>query len=281
MRLPNMAVMAPLLARPAVRRGCVSLAMVAVFTAGSASAATAPVNDRRQGAVRVRRLPFDDVRSTRGATTTRIDRATPCYGRPRATAWYSWTAPRDMRVGAHTVGSRYDTNIGVFRRTAEGLRLVTCNRDRFKGAEARVVFEAVKGRTYHFSVGADSGNGGRLRFRIVKNLMPRGETLGYEVDQVQSHNPVSGTTAVRVHFACSEPATVVITRGTLTQSAGASATFSDRFACHGTTVRTYRFEAGYGFGPGNAELAFRMQADTFGLTTDSYLPDTVTLIDPR
>ena len=94
-----------------------------------------------------------------------------------------------MRVGAHTVGSRYDTNIGVFKATADDLRFVTCNRDRFKDAEARVVFEAVKGRTYHFSVGADSGNGGRLRFRIVKDLMPRGEKLGYSVEEIQSHNP--------------------------------------------------------------------------------------------
>lgn len=275
------AVMDLLRARTAVRVSCACLAMLAMFSTASADAASAPANDRPRDAVRVRELPFDDSRSTRGATTSQVDRATPCYGQPRATVWYSWTAPRDMRVGAHTVGSRYDTNIGVFERTDDGLGLVTCNRDRFKGAEARVVFEAAKGRTYRFSVGADSGDGGRLRFRIVKNLMPRGETLGYATEEVQSYNPATGTAAVRVDFVCSEPATVVVTRGSLTQPPGGSGTFRDRFACHGTTPRTYRFNATRGFGPGTAGFAFRMRADTFGLTLDSYQPESVTLLDPR
>ena len=127
----------------------------------------------------VRSLPFDDARSTRAATTSPHDQTTPCYGKPHATVWYSWTAPRDMPVGAHTVGSRYDTTIGVFQGSGDDLKFVTCNRDRFNGAEARVMFHAAKGRTYHFAVGADAPHGGPLRFRIVKDLRPPGETLGY------------------------------------------------------------------------------------------------------
>jgi hypothetical protein len=264
--------------------GALLVGITVASCAGTSQAAPQRVvHDQRSDARVVRRLPFDHASTTRGATTSPAeDPRTPCYGRPAATVWYSWRAPRPMVLGAHTVGSGYLTTIGVFRTHGGDLRSVACSRPTFRGAEGRLTFEAKKGVRYLIAVGArNGGRGGALRLRLTRAIRPAGERLGFTFGFLHQYRTQAGEPRVRIGFDCKGPATVVVSHGHLRQSVGgvdvAHQPFSDRFACEGRTTRTYTGVRG--FVPGPAMVDFRVQADTFSMAVDHSMSRTVLLVD--
>jgi hypothetical protein len=96
----------------------------------------------------IRSLPFDTgTTTTRATRTAGEDVATSCHRRPEATVWYSFRAPRSMRIGAHTVGSDYIPTLAAFVGSADRLTEVDCSRPTYRGAEPRVSFRVTEGRS--------------------------------------------------------------------------------------------------------------------------------------
>jgi hypothetical protein len=114
--------------------------------------------------------------------------ATPEAGEPRIagvaggrSVWWQWTAPRTERMTFHTVGSSFDTRLGVYTGTeVTALQLVAENDDIFLGPgvcrqppcrrpppprerpESRVDFDAVAGTLYHIAVDGFEGEAGSI-----------------------------------------------------------------------------------------------------------------------
>src|SRR5262249_11803712 len=65
--------------------------------------------------------------------------------------WYTWTAPSDMSVTFNTVGSDFDTLLGVFTGgpTVDNLTLIQDNDNAGNGLQSRVSFAATAGTTYY------------------------------------------------------------------------------------------------------------------------------------
>ncbi len=58
--------------------------------------------------------------------------------------WWNWTAPVSGQVELNTIGSNYDTSLGVYTGSAVN-SLTTSGNDDFYGLQSRVIFNAVAG----------------------------------------------------------------------------------------------------------------------------------------
>ena len=79
-----------------------------------------------------------------------------------ATIWWKWTAPLSYEVSFDTLGSFFDTVLGVYVKTEDGLSEIAYNDDcdESNEAESRVVFNADEGTTYYIvTSGYDSDVG--------------------------------------------------------------------------------------------------------------------------
>jgi hypothetical protein len=73
---------------------------------------------------------------------------------PNSTLWWQWTAPANTSVSIDTLGSDYDTVLGVYTGSSvNGLTTIASNDDDPAGEyNSRVVFDAVAGTTYLIAV---------------------------------------------------------------------------------------------------------------------------------
>jgi hypothetical protein len=84
-------------------------------------------------------------------------------GAAGGTVWFEWTAPANRTVAFDTIGSAYDTTLTVYRGSAAGSLTQVAAGDDYAGLTAsRVVFRAVRGRTYKLALGAKGSGGGRF-----------------------------------------------------------------------------------------------------------------------
>src|SRR5262249_53378779 len=88
--------------------------------------------------------------------------------------WYTWTAPSDMSVTFNTVGSDFDTLLGVFTGgpTGGNLTLIHDNDNAGNGLQSRVSFAATAGTTYYISVDGFNAGGGASQGVILLNWGP-------------------------------------------------------------------------------------------------------------
>jgi hypothetical protein len=85
--------------------------------------------------------------------------------------WYSFTPGATTQVTVSTVGSNFDTIVGVWTGGTLGtLTQVTCNDD-FSGTASQVAFTATAGTTYRIQVGGFSGAGGTLALSVTGNTV--------------------------------------------------------------------------------------------------------------
>ena len=134
-----------------------------------------------QGAFNLNIIPFNDTfalarnlaslmtTSATGTTTgttgevgepANVNAAT---SNPINSAWWNWTAPVNGLVEINTLGSAFDTTLGIYTGTAVNALTVIGSNDDFTGygTQSAVVFTAVAGTTYRISVdgfGAAVGN---------------------------------------------------------------------------------------------------------------------------
>lgn len=86
-----------------------------------------------------------------------------------ASAWWSWTAPANSRVTISTLGSTFDTLLGVYTgNSLDKLKRITRNDDdpTADTRTSRVSFQAVKGITYQIAVDGYNAAMGRIHLSI-------------------------------------------------------------------------------------------------------------------
>ncbi len=85
-----------------------------------------------------------------------------------ASVWWSWTAPSNARVTITTVGSNYDTLLGVYTgASVNSLTTIRTNDDgRGTGLQSRVRFRPTAGVTYQIAVDGFNGAAGDITLNI-------------------------------------------------------------------------------------------------------------------
>jgi hypothetical protein len=130
-----------------------------------ASAAT-PSNDNFGDRTPITGLPFTDSVDTSEATDEGGESRPSCAPIGR-TVWYEYTPATDAVLQADTLGSDFDTVIGIW----EGNDLSTlsemgCDDDTGEGVESMAVFLASAGSTYLIQVGGYHGESGALTLHV-------------------------------------------------------------------------------------------------------------------
>ncbi len=88
--------------------------------------------------------------------------------------WWSWTATRSGSVTITTVGSSFDTLLGVYTGSSVGgLSLIAANDDTV-GLSSSVAFDAVVGTTYRIAVDGYNNSSGNITLNINSNA-PRAD----------------------------------------------------------------------------------------------------------
>ncbi len=97
------------------------------------------------------------------------------YGPPTGgthSVWYRWTAPFSGTATIDTLGSDFDTLLGVYTGSAVGsLTLIASNDDTDVDSTSKVTFAAVNGATYRIAV--DGKNGGRGSITLNYSVVAR------------------------------------------------------------------------------------------------------------
>lgn len=127
-------------------------------------------NDDFDAAVEVTEIPFSHVVLTNEATKAPDDPDCSSGGR---TVWYRFTPQEDISVIVSTLGSNYDTTLGVYTGTSGALVEVACNDDAFGTRQSGLRLEAVAGETYHLMVGSlATGEKGTLKLALTEAPRP-------------------------------------------------------------------------------------------------------------
>lgn len=130
-----------------------------------------PPNDDFANATSAPRLPFSDSVNTASATREPAEPKV-CAQMGSATVWYRFTPDVTQFVQADTLGSDFDTVIGLYTgATLASLTPVAC-KDDADGLQSKVVAELEGGRTYYFEVGGFSGYRGSLVFNLGTTPAP-------------------------------------------------------------------------------------------------------------
>lgn len=125
-----------------------------------------------------------------------------------ASVWWAWTAPASGTVTIDTVGSSFDTTLGVYTGTAvNALTAVASNDDLGSGStQSRVSFAAVSGVTYRIAVDGYKGSGAAATGSITLNWdLPT--TAAPATPSSLSHPATSSTGQYSVTWTASSGAT--------------------------------------------------------------------------
>jgi len=101
-----------------------------------------------------------EISDASGSVTNANYRGTKESGEPNhagntggRSIWYKWTAPRNGLVGISTIGSSFDTTLGIYTGSSvSSLTTVTNDNDSGGNQTSRVVFNAVSNTTYSVAV---------------------------------------------------------------------------------------------------------------------------------
>lgn len=140
--------------------------------ANSAPPATRPPNDSRVAAEALPAAGPTVVRSSVNATREPGDPPLIAGNVSTATVWWSWTAPANVRATVSTIGSGFDTVLGIY--SAAG-SLIAENDDIDFVARLRtsqVSFDAITGQSYLIAVDGFLGATGSVALSV--GFVPRG-----------------------------------------------------------------------------------------------------------
>src|SRR5205085_956184 len=102
--------------------------------------------------------------------------------------WWTWTAPSSSRVSVDTIGSNFDTTLGVYTGSAvTGLTTVASDNDSGGNDTSRLTFTATAGTTYRIAVDGFGGATGNITLHLA--------TLGPANDNFASASSLSGGSA--------------------------------------------------------------------------------------
>ena len=128
-------------------------ALALLVLAAPPASAEPPPNDKLRNAIEIPSIPYTNEQSTLDAVSDG-----PRFCSNDGSVFYRYTATQTQRLQADTIGSDYDTVLGVFTGGRFDAVEVACNDDRFD-LDSGVRFRAEAGQTYYFMIGSCCGNG--------------------------------------------------------------------------------------------------------------------------
>lgn len=213
-----------------VRRGAIALLaspLLLLSLTGVAHAAP-PANDAFADAIPVTEpLPFTDTQDTTDAS---LEADEPQLGDVNCgfdvgnTVWYSYTPSATAVVAADTIGSDFDTVLGVWEGASlNALTLVGCVDDT-RGLQSVVPFRAESGVDYHIQIGGFAGDSGTLAFRVRETTAgfvegtvtdedttaPLGNVCAVVIDAVFGSGNVSLTRADGTYSVAARPGEYIV-----------------------------------------------------------------------
>lgn len=106
--------------------------------------------------------------------------------------WWSWVAPDSAPVRIGTLGSSFDTVLGVYRGSAvNALTLVAEDHRRGGAGQSTVTFEAVEGVEYQIAVDGFNDGTGAASGHVRLNVFQHGSDELHANDNFQNATPVS------------------------------------------------------------------------------------------
>lgn len=246
---------------------------------------TAPPNDNFENATVISSIPFTTTEDATNATVAFDDPF--CVSRNQ-TVWFAFTPVQNMRLEANTVGSSYDTTLGVYTGSRGALNQIGCNDDSNGTLQSSVRFDAIAGTTYYFEVSSFANTAAGLVFNLIPAPVPLAITPS--VTQFGSIEPPTGTATISGFVSCTKPAFVTLA-GQLKQTRGntpITGFFSVFVPCDGitpwsATIQTiptlFRGRSAALFTPGKAVVSATASAIDFdnGETIQRDLAVTITL----
>jgi len=233
------------------------------------ASAAPPPNDKLRHAIEIPAIPYLNEQSTLEAGSDG-----PRFCSNNGSVFYRFTATETRRLQADTLGSDYDTVLGVFTGGRFDAAEVACNDDRY-GLDSAVRFRAEAGQTYSFMVGYCCGNGG--------DDVDQNGNLVFTLDRARKDAPLSvdvtvdadatlhadGTIDVTGSASCTARSGIAID-GALRQHQGDVSVrggFFTTIACDpsGPTewTATVTPRSGQTFGPDDAKVRYSVSADSW------------------
>lgn len=190
-------------------------------------------NDDFNHATVVPSVPFTTSQDISNATVAFDDPF--CVSRNQ-TVWFAFTPTQNMRLEANTLGSSYDTTLGVYTGTRGALSQIGCDDDSNGTLQSAVRFDAVAGVTYYFEVSSFSPvSPANLVFNLVTAPPPL--VITPSVIKFGTIDPTTGTATISGSISCTKQAFVTLS-GQLKQTHGntpITGFFSVLVPCDGTT----------------------------------------------
>ncbi len=145
-----------------------------------------PPNDDCSGALSIEVENYTNIQSTLLATSTG-DPTPSCAFEFGNAVWYKWTAPADGVVTVDTIGSSFDTVLGVYSGSCDALTHVGCNDDGGGNLTSLLTHPVTAGVTYYYVVGGYSSAAGQLVFHF--NVV---HSLAFDSQPVNEPAPLGG-----------------------------------------------------------------------------------------
>jgi hypothetical protein len=246
-----------------------TVALALSFGVSSPAHAAAPANDEPVKAKAATGIGYSDSVNVSQATAGRGD-PTDCFN--SASVWYKYTPGTTETINVNTIGSNYETGIGVYTgRPGAFSKVVMCGAFDFK-RRAALDLEVEAGTTYWFMVGVCCRNGrdgqdfGRLlQLQFHMTAPPRIDELAAADSGVVDRT--DGEAHVTVSFRCDFVAGRTRVEASLRQRIGetfvARSSVFRRTSC-GTSssdlALTFRPKGEIAFGEGPAAVSLRLTA---------------------
>ncbi len=189
--------------------------------APSTAFAQSPANDDITNATVVTGVPFADGPINTSEATAAVNDPQDCHN--NGSTWYTFTPTTDTSIEVNTIGSNYDTTLGVYAGSPESLSLIGCNDDVY-GLQSAVRFEAAANTTYFFMVGFCCGNGGTGGGTLFFNVREAPPLLDITllINSQASFDPRTGAATIGGTLTCNTEAVFTEVFGTLRQRVGRS-----------------------------------------------------------
>jgi hypothetical protein len=129
-------------------------------------------NDNFATATLITSLPYTNSEDTSTATGAGDDPTLSCPAIPGSyynTVWYRYTPPSSVNLTVDTLGSNYDTVLGVWTGSQGSLTSVACNDD-YSGTLSLAQFNASAGTTYYIETASHNPGGGNLTLNVYATI---------------------------------------------------------------------------------------------------------------
>jgi hypothetical protein len=177
-----------------------------------------PANDDIAHALSITGVPFAaGLIDTRAATAV-VDDPHDCV--TNGSIWYTFTPTADISLEIHTIGSDYDTALGVYVGSPGALHLTACNDD-FYGFQSAVLLDATANTTYYIMIGSccdTGGTGGGTLFFNVEEAPPSVDIT--PTVNAQGSFDKAGAATIEGTIACNTETSFTQVTGTLQQRVG-------------------------------------------------------------